>query len=156
MSGDHIQSNQDILVSHHLRLANFPLLFPSSCLSQGTRLEGGGKAGWELKVFVEKERRSLTSNQHSSSSSYPNYQFTQEDLKFLHRKRHCSIALSSIAQALEVSETEQHLRIELLRVALKIPENPDFIQTCHSLLPQVLRFLSRKFPFSGENPSHFL
>lgn len=61
--------------------------------SQGTHLEREGKVVWELKVFVEKKRRPLTSNQHSSSSSYPNYWFTQEDLKFLHRQtpQHCSM-----------------------------------------------------------------
>ena len=95
---------------------------------------------------MDSERRSM----------YPSYSFTQGDLKFLCRKRHCSIALSSIARTLEASEKEQHLQMELLIVAQKILENPDFIQTCHNLLPQLLRFLSRKFPLSGENTSHFL
>lgn len=51
----------------------------------------------KCKIFVDKweGKKLLPSSQHSSTSSYPNYWFTQDDL---HKERHCTIAVHGLLE----------------------------------------------------------
>lgn len=123
--------------------------------SQGTHLEGEGKVDWELKVFAGKERGSLTGNQHSSSSSTPTTNLLRRISNFF-IERHSAALFYQVLPGLLKRQRRSGICEWSNEVAQKIPENPDFIQTCHNLLPQVLRCLSRKFPFWGGKCIPFL